>query len=524
MAGLNCNLSVTGVRDVQGNFNPAPVNLVFAGSVVPDQIPPAIASRSPAPGATAVTLEGRVVIHFSEPVAHPHFTWTSSEGAVSFSWGYGYIYPGFGTTYDLHANRLEKNTKYTITASFGTDLAGNVMSDTQWSFTTLYSSDSTPPRLVSSTPANLATNVDINADFSLTFSEAISDHPLFIDIGPSAGDASYWFSDDGKTLTYDPQEPLLEDQQYTLTMLPGIIQDRAGNTNTAVQTLVFTTGSMIGNGSIAGTISGDPGSAAADPTGGILVAASQPYFDEYAGITTVAVNNTYSVSHLPDGTYYSMAVLDTNKDGYISAFLGDAIGVYGITSFSGLVPEPVTIANGQHVTGINFHMLDPVSLRGSVAYSGTHAHDASGYQLKVGLFDTAGWSAAALPVARGFGRWPDLTEWRFNQFYQRFPDGDYYVGAFLDLDDDDVWNSGVEPAGMYGAWFAPKVVHVTNGNDIQGIVIEMVDPAPTTSALSVTWPAPNNNEAFNRMCDGMDRYQSQMSSARSESRKTALMK
>jgi hypothetical protein len=69
---------------------------------------------------------------------------------------------------------LEKNALQTITISDVQDGADNVMPDVQWSFKTAAVTESIPPTLVSSLPANLATNVSTSSTIKLTFSEPMN--------------------------------------------------------------------------------------------------------------------------------------------------------------------------------------------------------------------------------------------------------------------------------------------------------------------------------------------------------------
>ena len=75
---------------------------------------------------------------------------------------------------------LAPNTLFTATlTTMITDLAGNPLAANYvWSFTTGAAPDTTPPEIVSTIPANAATNVPINQAVSATFTEAMD--PLTI--------------------------------------------------------------------------------------------------------------------------------------------------------------------------------------------------------------------------------------------------------------------------------------------------------------------------------------------------------
>lgn len=502
MSGLNFDLGITGVSDTHGNDITEGVSKPFTGSDNPDVTAPQIIEKSPAAGATNVPIGTTVTIKFSELLNNTTFTggvsWTSGAGPVEFSITHD------GTQYTLTpAAALGYNEIQTIGLTGVQDPSGNTLIDTEWSFTTTNVTDHTPPTLVSTSPANLATGVNVEANLSLTFSEAVNQTIFDVQLAPDPGDGVATWSNGGKTVTFDPAVPLLANQQYTLTVYPNGVLDLAGNGIVGLHTVVFTTASSLEVGSIAGTISGDPGSEAADPTGATLIAADGRPFEtsfNILGSTIVAANNSYTVSHLPDGNYWLLSILDTSGDGHLDPSDGDAIGAYGADfATADLDPDSVVVAAGAHLTGINFTMIDPTALKGTVSYSGVNQGE---FPVLVGVFTSAGFNPTDSPVgvADAFGV---DHEWSFNTLDQPIPDGDYYLGAFMDLDFSGDPGPN-EPSGFYGGLPAPTAVHIANGNDISGIVIPISDPlTAATSSLNVAWPAAKHNAAFQRMAEAV---------------------
>jgi hypothetical protein len=494
MAGLNLGLSVQGVADTHGNDITEPVGKTFTGSSDPDVTAPTIASRSPAPGATNVPVGTTVTIQFSEPVTTVSFnngvTWSSGGGPVTFS-----VQEDQATFVLTPGGPLNKNTVYTVSVTGVEDPAGNAVTTTEWSFTTTNVADHTPPTLVSSSPANLATNVDVNTNLSATFSEPIDQDNFYVSVAPDPGDGTATWSPDGKTVTFDPDVPLLDNQQYTIAVYPDDVFDLAGNSFADFRTVVFTTGSALEAGSIAGTISGDPGTAAADPTGAFVIVSDG---NQIIATTIVADNNTYLVSHLPDGQYYLACALETSGDGFLDPTSGDAAGAYGVNLVD-FEPDSVVIAGGNHATGKNFAIYDASSITGTVTYGGTHANES--HLLHVGLFSTAGFSPTDDPLFTYETFWPD-AKWYFSQWEWEYPDGNYYVGAFLDVNDNFTFEPGIDPSGFYGGLPTPTSLHVANGSDVVGIVIPMVDPAPGASSSAISaWPAAKHDAKLQRLFD-----------------------
>src|SRR5262249_15873225 len=147
----------------------------------------------------------------------------------------------------------------------------------------------------------------------------------------------------------------------------------AGNGIVGLHTVQFTTGAYLDGGSIAGTITGDAGSPAADPTGGTVIATDSNPFDgpnfNVFQTTKLAAADTYSLIYLPNGLYYIVCVLDTNHDGDFDPSTGDAVGGYGVNFASDppdLHPDSLSVEGGAHLTGKNFTLYDPSTASGTV--------------------------------------------------------------------------------------------------------------------------------------------------------------
>jgi len=501
MSGLNFDLGITGVSDTHGNDITETVSKPFTGSNDPDVTAPQIIEKSPAAGATNAPIGTPVTIKFSELLNNTTFTsgvsWTSGAGPVDFSISHD------GTQYTLTPSAaLGYNQLQTISLTGVQDPSGNTLVDTEWSFTTTNTADHTPPTIVSTTPANLATNVDVNANLSFTFSEPVTIEQDGISTVPDLGDGTPTWSNGGKTLTFDPANPLLSNQQYSVIVNPNGVKDLSGNGIVGVHAYVFTTGSTLASGSIAGTISGDPGSAAADPTGATVVAVDgTPFAGAFniLGSATVAGNDTYSIQHLADGDYYLISVLDTNHDGNIDPSNGDAVGSYGV-DFANMdfSPDSVVISGGTHATNVNFKLYDPSVITGSVAYDGVHNE---GHSVYIGIFATAGFDpATSSPLAYTEAYWPGYPEWGVNTLDTPLPAGNYYVAAYLDVNDNTDYDPATDAAGVYGGLATPTAVHIANGNDISGIVVLMADPAPAVTATShVDWSSARHGTQYQHL-------------------------
>ena len=207
---------------------------------------PTVVSTFPVDGATDVVLNVSATATFSEAMDPATITagsftlldgTTPVPGAVS--------YAGLTATFNPTAN-LDADTVYTARiGSTATDLAGNSLSaNYSWSFTTGTSADTTPPEVISTSPADDATGVVLNARLSATFSEAMNPATLTTatftlryGTTPVPGDVTYA----GVTATFYTTTVLDADTVYTATISVSAT-DLAGNGLAADYVWSFTTG------------------------------------------------------------------------------------------------------------------------------------------------------------------------------------------------------------------------------------------------------------------------------------------
>ena len=151
--------------------------------------------------------------------------------------------------------KLAPSTLFTATiTTMVTDLAGNALAANYvWTFTTGAAPDTTPPEIVTTNPANAATNVPINQAVSATFSEAMN--PLTITTatfgltGPGGATVTGTVAYDAVNFiaTFTPTASLAGNSVYTATVTTGAT-DLAGNplgTTGAPNPWSFTTGVVV---------------------------------------------------------------------------------------------------------------------------------------------------------------------------------------------------------------------------------------------------------------------------------------
>ncbi len=168
------------VKDLAGNNMVQDYVWSFATGTAPDTTRPAVLSTTPAHGESQVALNSSITATFSEamnPATISTATFTLFNGASPVSGAVSYV--GVVATFDP-TNDLNGDTTYTatITAS-AADLAGNTLvTDYIWTFTTGSAPETVPPRVISTDPVDDATGVDVAANISATFSEAMNPHTI----------------------------------------------------------------------------------------------------------------------------------------------------------------------------------------------------------------------------------------------------------------------------------------------------------------------------------------------------------
>jgi hypothetical protein len=491
MQNIQYDLTVRDIRDASGNVIQEGTSQTFDGTTSSDVTPPTIISRSPTSGEAGVGVGKVVIVQFSEPMQYSTvqsaFGWTSGGGPVAYhmeteEWTNTYLF--------VPDSPLENGTVYTVSVNTSAQDWGNnhLASTSTWNFTTTSQVDNTPPTLASSTPPSGSTNVSLGTNLSLTFSEPVDRYSLQeVFLFPDVGGGTETWSNGDRTITFDPDTDLMQNTQYQLLIAPNGVRDLAGNGNTSVIEVVWTTGTSLETGGFSGTISGPNSADATGPGGAIVIAADLfPFGDNenfaIIGSAVVAGNGSYAIHNLPDGTYFPACVLDSNDDGEIDPGYGDALGAYGVDIEQMIFEPDSVIVSGSVVTGIDFPLYDPSAIVGHVSYVGSAYTE--GYPFLVAVFDTTGFDINNLgePAFGAEGYWPGDTEYRILTIDQGLTDGTYYVGAFLDVNGNTSPDPG-EPANFHGG-LPPTPVTVENGSDAFDVDIILDDGAGLTAGGS----------------------------------------
>lgn len=214
---------ITALTDLAGNpLAVLPDSFMFT-TLLGDTIRPCVVSVYPAWDATDVGLNDTIVIAFSEPMDKDSLDgYTNPFHDFTASWN------AAGDTFTLiPQDPYPYNTMLSVIITAGKDLAGNnlaVLPDTLVKFTTMVG-DTIKPHILSTSPANGAVNVALDAAIFIAFSEPMDTLSLVGDMQPGASNRVVW-NPTMDTLTL-PHDPFALSTTYLITLTS--INDLAGN-------------------------------------------------------------------------------------------------------------------------------------------------------------------------------------------------------------------------------------------------------------------------------------------------------
>ena len=201
--------------------------------VIADTTAPTVTFTAPVNGATAVPVNQKAYVAFSEdmdPATITGESFTVRQGKTPLS---GRVTTTGSSVIFIPASNLEKNKAYTATITTRVkDLAGNALaSNHEWEFTTGMVADSTAPTVIFTSPVNGATAAPANQKVNVAFSEAmdpltLTAETLTVKQGntPVAGKVSSAASN----AAFAPARKLEKGKAYTGTVKTGA-RDLAGN-------------------------------------------------------------------------------------------------------------------------------------------------------------------------------------------------------------------------------------------------------------------------------------------------------
>jgi methionine-rich copper-binding protein CopC len=325
------NISAGAVKDAASNNFAGITNATtwrFTTASAADVTLPTATVFLPTNLATGVAVGANLVLGFSENITAGTGTIEIREKATGITFE-SFVMPSAKVTFSGSSmtinptNDLGGSKAYYVYIPNGAvkDLAGNnyagILNELSWSFTTVATVDATPPTLLSFIPANNATNVEVNANMVLVFSEPITKVAAKIvqvyKVNGSVVVGNYTTDSpeltlSGNTLTINPSLNLDAGTLYSVYIVGGAFQDAAGNlfaglTNS--NTWKFTTSTITGldNETANQNISVMP-----NPVENMLTIQTEGFISaelyDIAGVKVANGNTTtMNISELPAGVY-----------------------------------------------------------------------------------------------------------------------------------------------------------------------------------------------------------------------------
>lgn len=202
--------------------------------------PPKVVFTSPKDKDTNVSLNTKIMVTFSKPMDTASVEsafGTSPSTTGTFSWS-----AGKDTGTYAPSSTLAPNQSYTVTIKSSAKDSGGMgmQADYSFSFTTGASSDTTPPTVLGTKPANGDTGVNVSTNIDVTFSEGMS-HPSAesaFSISPNVAGAFSWSAN---AMTFDPLSDLSSSTTYDVTVSTAA-SDIAGNKLASDHKFSFSTG------------------------------------------------------------------------------------------------------------------------------------------------------------------------------------------------------------------------------------------------------------------------------------------
>ncbi|MBL8027249.1 MAG: Ig-like domain-containing protein [Fibrobacteres bacterium] len=179
--------------------------------------------------------------------------------------------------------------------------------------------DKTPPTVIKSIPADRTTGFDKRGGVEIVFSEWLNDEISKRSVFVSPAEPPMKISVSGKKLTIMPRGDLLENTTYTITVGSGA-QDLRGNGLASSFSLIFSTGTALDTGKIAGIIVDEDGQRAPQGTALFVYKVNSdtniptPINSKPLFVTECGVKGDFSLSGLSLGKYRVYGVRDNSKD------------------------------------------------------------------------------------------------------------------------------------------------------------------------------------------------------------------
>jgi len=324
--------TLSGVKDIAGNPM-ALTSWTFTTAAAPDVTAPSVVlPTTPADMATNVDISTSISAEFDEPMDAATLgtgTFTVFDMTNTAPVAGVLTYNGVTASF-LPSSNLAFSALISVTIDGATDLAGNPLPLTNWTFTTSAMPDTTGPQITATNPVNLATDVIVRPTITVTFNEAIDcstllDSSLVLTGGSPVSFISTCSTD---VATFIPTTDLARNTVYTAT-LSSTVTDIAGNTlvANAFNPWMFTTVPKLWTVQSGSTSHDQVGAVVTDSVGNVYITGST--LGDMDGQVNSGGNDIYLAKFTPEGVRVWTRMLgSTQTDIGQSAVVDSADNIY----------------------------------------------------------------------------------------------------------------------------------------------------------------------------------------------------
>ena len=241
-------VTISGVTSEAGKAA-AKTTTTFTTAAQPDFVAPQVTSSSVLSGQTNVPVNSVFSMTFSKAMDIGSYGGPTDVGLYEYSTGQ-YVAATVSwsadqtTIFMVPKSPLAVGTQYELYSYYMTDLSGNPQQNFSIAFTAAFTTNTTAPTVINTSPENSETAVPVNAPVQILFSEPIqptSISQITVTTGGNAVAVTPTFSDANQLLTLTPTLPLLaSNATYTITITG--VKDTAGNLMSGAVTNTFQTG------------------------------------------------------------------------------------------------------------------------------------------------------------------------------------------------------------------------------------------------------------------------------------------
>ena len=303
--------------------------------------------------------------------------------------------------------------------------------------------------VVSTTPADNATNVPLTTTFTMTFSAALDTTALSNNFEQWAGTnidsaASIIFGSDGKS--FSATIYLKSNKPYFFGLFT--VKGRDGSILASPYNMHFTTASSFPANSVSGTISsGITGVTQENSIVALTVnnfqnsANGNPQFGAWGSVNA---NGTFTIPYVPNGTYWPLAAKDADNDGNIDPTNGVDVVAFGDS----------IVVNNSSVTNVNLTFVKYTSLT----------------------------CAQALPIADSLAK--NLPSDRLLKTVTGY--GVDTLGQSEEWDFTYVTNNSTQAYNIYASSFSSQIEQITDSWYLSGLISTHTLTNPELAASSAT--------------------------------------